>query len=89
MSIEKISLELQEYFNLNENEVIPPTPDDYQDEFQLCINNSHYHLVEVVTLREAILNAREFLPDGTVDIDKDRVDMYKRLNSSRYYWRWL
>lgn len=85
---------LADYFNLNKSEVLPPTPDDYEDEFQVKLPyHDEFVVLEVVTKSVAKSNELDFCNGDKGRLkamsSKQRIGLYKRLNKSDYYWRWL
>lgn len=93
MSKEILEL-LSDYFNINSKEVLPPTPEDYDDEFQIKLPyETEFVTLEVVTRSVAKSNELGFCGGDKAWLasitSQQRVGMYKRLNNSKYYWRWL
>jgi len=78
---------LAEHFNIYRNEIILPTPDQYDDEFTI-FNKP----IEVVTFDVAVNTEIESL--GSIKLvlnfcTINTVGIYTRLSNSNLYFRWL
>ena len=62
-----------------------PTPDDYDDEFML-FNKP----IEIVTREVAIDNANSYFNENReYHGDFNMIGLYRRLDKTNYYFRWL
>lgn len=83
-----IEVTLQEHFNINNEEIIQPKPEDYPDEW-----NVMGRYCEIVTKDIAYENSISF-GVGKEELQEDEkigkyIGYYKRLGETNYYFRWL
>ena len=76
---------LADHFHLRLNEIMLPTPEDYDDEFKV------FNMpIEVLTRQEAINTIYDDIDDGYVyGGDSDYINYHRRLANTDYFFRWL
>lgn len=78
---------LSEHINLNENEIILPDQDNYDDEFEIKQSNNSSKVLEVLTKKSAYESEKDFGHEFVNTIE--RIGIYRQLCNSEYYFRWM
>lgn len=83
---------LKKYFQLDDGELLLPTPDQYYDEFTINTGGDD-HFIEVVTMKQALITMIDFYGVQSCfedeQIDLESIGFYFRLGDSPYYYRRL
>lgn len=84
---------LANHLGVNPSEIILPSSDDYDDEFQVNFGyaNDEENLlpIEVVTAGVAIGNEKDNLDNIDDFISKNNIGCYTRIIGTEFYFRWL